>query len=178
MPIGQASQYGPEGYVPATFFKPDDAIKAGTAGSVQVGNAAAFSAVSSMFAKLNDASMRSALTDGLHGIKPICDKTIANWADGNNTTGKCYDPHLVGIVIVEVVCVSSGPIGQGSTMQFWTVFYGDCGLNTDMDATIAHYLSDPSIRDGYPAIPDGSEARWLIFWYRFEIPKVTAVGTR
>jgi hypothetical protein len=175
MPISQGQGQGgsqASNWVPAIFFDPQDALKS----SVHTGNAAAFSAVSSFMNAVNSYALRTRLTSELRKIKPKCDVTIANWADG--AAGKCYEPDDCGIVIIEVVCVTPGPIGTAPTMEFWSIFYGDCGLNANADATIDKYLKNPSIRDGYAAIPAGSEVRWLIFWYGFEMPQVTAVGTR
>jgi hypothetical protein len=175
MPISQAQGQGDSqgsNLVPAIFFDPKDALK----NSVHTGNASAFSAASSFMNALSNAVLRASLTRELRQIKPVCDATIANWAEGLG--GKCYDPHDCGIVIIEVVCVTPGPIGTSPTMAFWSIFYGDCGLNANADATINQYLKDRTIMSGYPAIPPGSEPRWLIFWYGFEMPHVTAVGTR
>jgi hypothetical protein len=164
---------------PTELCSPSDAMAAGKSGSVQMGNATSFQAVSSILSSLNSQAIKYRLTQELHDIKPTCDATIANWAGGGgNGTGKCYDPRQAGIVIIEVVTITQGPIGSSPQAMFWAIFYGDCGLNSDATTTISHYLSDPTIISGYAPVPPGSDVRWLIFWYQFEIPKVTAVGTR
>ena len=146
------------------LINPDEALKAGKQVSVSLGAAAAFSALQTIMTKLNSISLQWRVQHELSGIKPSCDANIVSWAD-NNASGKCYDPKLVGTIIHIVYCINSGPIGM-SSMQFWTIFQGDTGL--DAEDTIAHYVADPSSQSGYPPVPANSDERWMLFWNTLE----------
>jgi len=157
------------------LINPQEAMKAGapmTPSGVQVGKAAAFTALPAFLTALNGVSVRYRVQDEMNGIKPQCDASIASWAS-SNATGKCYDPSLVGAIIHLIIEITPSPVGVAEPMMFWDIFQGDWGL--DPNATIAQYLNQPRATKN---VEPGTRAGWMLFWYTIDIPKVTAVGVR
>ena len=99
---------------------------------------------------------------------PVCGADIISLAD-NNTSGRCYNPTIVGCIVHIIVAENPARLGMSSTYQVWAIFEGDIGL--DPIGVVKNYLSDPRFRDGIAPLPSGLNEKWAILWYQYELPQ-------
>jgi hypothetical protein len=149
------------------LLDPAAAMKAG----VKLGPSAALTAISNAMAVLNDYSVKHRVAKEVELIKPTLDADIVNWAD-NNTTGYCYDPADVGVILHIIIAEYSAPIGMSNSQLFWTIIDGDAGLNGDAEKVFKTYMMTFRKNNYYPPVDQNAKEIWHIFWYTQDSPDI------
>lgn len=140
------------------LLNPQAAIAAGTQNTVALSNAAAFNAIVNILSRLNSISLQWRVQNELANLQPSINSEIPNWAD-NNTTGKCYDPSVVGALVHTLIWQGDAPIGMPPPQGFISMFIGDCGL--DPVSTFTSYIATPMV---LPSGPANSTVYYIMFW--------------
>ena len=137
-------------------------------GSVTLGAKTAFSQAVNLFTEVNLLSARWRFQQELEAIKPKCDKNIASWA--NNNPDRCYDlgTTLIGTIVQVVFARQNQAIGFRDLVQFWEIFEGDIGLDSNAVPTITKFLRDPSRSAGHTPVPANATAESVLFWYTYD----------
>ena len=149
------------------LLDPAAAMKAG----VNLGPAAAAAAIVNALAVFNDYSLKHRVAKEIADIKPTLNADIVDWAD-NNTTGHCYDPANVGVILHIIVAEYSAPIGMPNSHMFWTIIDGDAGLTDDAVKVFKKYMMTFRKNNYYPPVDQNAKEIWQIFWYTQDSPDI------